>query len=408
MSIFYSPDSPKHFDAHTGRMTRLTKTPRSFAREKDMTIPKQKTWSGTTRQAITECAELRSVRETYERFVEQFLQFSQQNGTEITGSYLCHNFLEFKAAFEPFILQANHHFNSSRRTQTVRKSTAMLRYSSRLLSSWEILISGLNKLSQSKVLPHLHQLQVYFTQLSDQISHISQLFVKRTYYKDVVYESSNYLKHKATSVYRQVYDIFLNESEHSFNKRQLGQLQNQVILMSRDIHENFLGMLPSTATGTPEMKRLQTQMKAVCGGIVALIEAAYYFRDRLAKLMHEAGELHMAICSVHDTLGLLYTLDVEPLSVRDEEERTSRPQSPEQRAQSFVREVEEMLELDLDDVSDPVEQIDRVENALKQRLTSQSALSSYRVSRVMYTPPATKKRSVMRKAKTGRTTPSHG
>ena len=411
MSIFYSPDSSKQFDPQTGPMKRLVKTPHSFSRERDTTIPTRRTWSAKTTRAIQECSELRSVRESYEIFIEEFLHFSQQNGTEITGSYLCRNFLEFKAAFEPFVLQANHHFNASRRTQTMRKSAAMLRYSSRLLSSWEILVSGLNKLAQAKVLPHLHQLQVYFTQLSEDISHISQLFVKRTYYKDVVYESSNYLKHKATSVYRQVYDIFVKESEHGFDKRQLGQLQNQVILMSRDIHENFLGMLPSTATGTPEMTRMKTQMKAVCGGIVSLIEAAYFFRDRLARLMEEVAALHSKICSVHEALGLVYSLEVEPLSMGDDQEekiRERRQQSPEQRAKSFVKEVSQMLNVDLEGVYDPVEKIDRVEKALRQRLTSQSALSSRRVSRVMYAPPATSKTSVVRKSKTTlstRTTP---
>lgn len=381
MSIFFSPDEPKYIDSHSGRMTRLVKTPRTFSRQKDNTLIEKGQYATKTRQVVPEISELKAIREAYEVFIEMFALFNKQNGPAITGSYMSNNFLHFKAAFEPFILHAKHYFNSSAHSQNVRRFSPLLQFSAKLLREWAILVSTMNKLAQSEILPHLHELQLDFEGLSNDVSSISSAFVNRTYYRDNLYASSNYLKHKISSSYQEVYDVIAGEGQHGFNRRQLSQLQSQMVLLSRDINENFLGMLPSSATMTPEMTRQKTHMKAAVGNIVALIEAAFYFRGRIAKVLEQMSILHMSICSMLDRLGIRYEIEVQPLC--SESGYESEPEvaigkseeSAEKRAENFVNDISHMLEIDLDGVHDPIERMDTVQRALKERLAGTTRLS---------------------------------
>lgn len=384
MSIFFSPDEPKYIDSHSGRMTRLVKTPRTFSRQKDNTLIEKGQYATKTRQVVPEISELKAIREAYEVFVEMFALFNKQNGPAITGSYMSNNFLHFKAAFEPFILHAKHYFNSSARSQNVRRFSPLLQFSAKLLREWAILVSTMNKLAQSEILPHLHELQLDFEGLSSDVSSISSAFVNRTYYRDNLYASSNYLKQKIANSYQEVYDVIVGEGQRGFSGRQLSQLQSQMVLLSRDINENFLGMLPSSATMTPEMTRQKTHMKAAVGNIVALIEAAFYFRGRIAKLLEQMSILHMSICSMLDRLGIRYEIEVQPLCAEighesEPEMSEKSEESAEKRAETFVNDISHMLEIDLDGVHDPIERMDTVQKALKERLAGTSRLSKVEV-----------------------------
>lgn len=408
MSIFFSPDEPKYVDSHTGRLTRFNRGYSSFSREKDNTLVQKTERSKRTMQVVPECTELRSIRESFDSFIEMFAVFNKQNGPAITGNYMSNNFLHFKAAFEPFILHSSHYFNSSAQSQKVRRYSPLLQFSAKLLREWAILVSTMNKLSRSKILPHLHQIQVDFEALSKDISTVSAANTRRTYYRDTFFASSNYLKAKITSTYQAIYDILSVEYEKGYSKHQLQILQEQVVLLNRDIIENYLGLLPSSLTTTPEMTRTSTHMKAACGDIVALLDASFYFRKRMFKIQEQMCELHGDICKILDRLQIRYEIEVAPLGyqepIEEEDEDENEESSPVHKVESFVNDMSELLGIDLEG-QDPIDDLGTIQTLLKQKLspTSQYVKSQpIRKSTKVETPRKTSKVS-----ESQRITPKH-
>lgn len=336
MSIFYSPDEPKIIDSHTGRMTRLRPRSHSFSREKDNTLLIKKRSYLKNTQVVHECTELRTLRESYDGFISMFSEFNKQNGPSIIGNYMSSNFLHFKAAFEPFLMHASHYFNSSEHCHAVRRYSPLLQFSAKVLREWSILVSTMNKIASSVVLPHLHVLQNDFEMLNDDVSTISSLVTNRSYYRDELYSASNYLKHQITSCYQATYDVFAHESDKGIKKSQLTALKQQIVLLSRDINENFLGLLPNILTSTPEMTRAKTHMKAACGDIIALLDAGYFFRRRMDKIQTQMSILHINLCNMLDKVQIKYEIDVEPIGGRNHNNDESEVQSQLQ-ATSFSR-----------------------------------------------------------------------
>lgn len=327
MSIFFSPDEPKIIDSHTGRMTRLRPRSQSFSREKDNTILIKKRSYLRNTQVVHECTELRTLREAYDSFIFMFSEFNKQNGPNITGNYMSNNFLHFKAAFEPFLMHASHYFNSSEHCHAVRRYSPLLQFSAKVLREWSNLVSTMNKIASSVVLPHLHVLQNDYEMLNQDVSTLSSLVTNRSYYKDELYSASNYLKHQITSCYQATYDVFAHESDRGIKKSQIAALKQQIVLLSRDVNENFLGLLPNSVTSTPEMTRAKTHMKAACGDIVALIEAGYFFRRRMDKIQTQMSILHMSLCNMLDKVQIKYEIDVEPIGGKNQNNDESEPQS---------------------------------------------------------------------------------
>lgn len=334
MSIFFSPDEPKLIDNHTGRMIRLRPRSQSFSREKDNTILIKKRSFLRNAQVVPECTELRSLREAYDSFIFMFSEFNKQNGPNITGNYMSNNFLHFKAAFEPFLLHASHYFNSSEHCHAVRRYSPLLQFSAKVLREWSNLVSTMNKIASSIVLPHLHVLQNDYEMLNQDVSTLSSLVTSRSYYKDELYSASNYLKHQITSCYQATYDVFAHESDRGIKKSQINALKQQIVLLSRDINVNFLGLLPNSVTSTPEMTRVKTHMKAACGDIVSLIEAGYFFRRRMDKIQNQMSILHVSLCNMLDKVQIKYEIDVEPIGGKNGNDET---RSQSQMTQTFSR-----------------------------------------------------------------------
>jgi hypothetical protein len=324
-----------------------------------------------TRQVtvIRECPELRTIRDAYAIFTDQFAYFSKQNGTGITGTYLASDFLHFKAAFEPFLFHAEHYFNASVHSQTVRRYSPLLQFSAKLLREWAILISTMNQLSEVAVLPHLYQLQAEFEGLSSNVSTICGANLHRLYHRDTLFVASNATKRQITSVYQQVYNVLSREATSGFSDHQLAALKRDMLMLSRDLHDNFLKLLPSAITTTPEMTRTKAKMKVACGNIIAMLDAAFFYRRRVRSLLNRIATLHNAICGILDRLGIRYEIEVAPINTPDADDgdEAAAP-TAEERVESFVNDVSEMLHISTTHVSSPVEKLNIVEKALRKVL----------------------------------------
>ena len=379
MSIFVSPEEPKYIDIRSGR---IIKTPRSFSREAAARTPTRTATRSS--QVVPECTELRSIRERYQRFVKMFNLFTQQNGPGIIGTEASRCFIHFKQAFEAFVIQAKHYFNSSARAQTVRRYSPIVEFSARLLQTWAEFVITINELAEAKTRPHVHQIEFDFEQVAVDLAQISQVFVTRTYYRDVFVEATQKITRTVDRCRKRV----CNGVSRELGKEDVPVLQNCVIHMSREIEDKFVASLPRTATGTPEMTRIRMHMKAVAGDIVSLIEALYYFKGRIAKLLVQMSVLHMSICGVLDRVGLEYDIQVEPLSIADDEvvdgtdRRETDGASMGTLARGLVREFGEALEVDLSGVDDPVDEIDMVQQAVMIRLSSPSGVKTEGLTRV--------------------------
>lgn len=362
-------------------MTRLVKTPRTFSREKNIVVPDRETLDGPTAQVVAECTELRSIRERYHKLVRMFNLFTQQNGPAIIGTDVSTYFIRFKDAFEAFILQAKHYFNSSARAQTIRRFSPIVDFSAKLLQAWTEFVTTVNDLAHAKRQPHQDQITFDFELLKQDVSQLLSTFVKRRYHRDILYEASQRMEETVNLCSEKVLTVI---SSPQFGEDDIPILQKEVVLVSRDIEDKFIAILPKAATGTPEMTRLRMHVRSVCGEIVSLIGAMYHFRERITNLLLQMSVLHVSICGVLDRVGLQYDIQISPLLLHDEvvieesEHSDAKDESPGDRALAFVRGVGEILNVDLDGVKDTADEIDIVEQALLTRLSSQENLRKKR------------------------------
>jgi hypothetical protein len=310
------------------------------------------------------------MRDYYRHFLEAFARFRHQNGPEITGRILCDHIVVFRTNFESFLFHCSRYFAAVAHSQTIRRNSPIIEASSCLLHEWAVLVAGINELGQSTLLPHLPYLEAAFTDLIRQLESVFSQFVWRQYHRDSLKSGSNYLKSEITDLWNEVFALLSNERVHTFRHRELKQLSQKIVFLSRDIHANFMGMLPSARTATPEMERIKTAMKAACADIVFLLEAAYQFRRGIQEVLDRTTELHAAICSIFDDLGIEYQIRIAPLNLYAGEEPTfSRGgESPDQRVRGFVDSVGKMLDMDSDEREDPVARLGAVKVALKDAL----------------------------------------
>ena len=395
MSIFFSPDHPKSIDKHTGRLIRA-KTSRSlrpFSQEKDNTILFKNRQYLRNSHVVRECSPLKRIKRSFDQFVAMFAEFNRQNGPEITGNYMSHNFLQFKTAFEPFVLYATHYFNSAEHTHAVRRYSPLLQFSAKVLREWAILVSTMNQFALSEVLPHLYVLQKDFEMLNDDVSLISRSVINRAYYRDTLFSASNYLKHQITTIYQSVYNVFAHEKDKGINKAQLNSLKQQVVLLSRDINENFLSLFPSNMTATPEMTRAKTHMKAACGDIVIIMDAGYFFRRRMSKIQDQMIEFHNELCALLERVGVNYEIDVRPIGGTKQTfnllNQTYTDDSDSIKSNEDVNEMVDdigaMLNIDVTAETTTKEKLGTIKKNLKNNSRTYSQTSS--LSRVRIPPP---------------------
>jgi hypothetical protein len=94
-----------------------------------------------------------SLREAHWAFSEEFILFTKQNGPNVTGVRLSSTFVRFKAAVDPFLLHASHHYKASSHSRAVRRFSPMVQFGGRLLPEMSKLIATMNGLNAAPVLP---------------------------------------------------------------------------------------------------------------------------------------------------------------------------------------------------------------------------------------------------------------
>ena len=316
MSIFFSPDEPKEIDKHSGKVTR-TKTRSTFSHAKDNTL------TSKTRKIkiVPELHELKKIRASFDNFVSLFTAFNTLNGQQITGIKLAVSFQLFKNAFDSFLLHCSQYFNSSQQTRRVGRYSPLIEFSTQLLKEWSTIIITINKLEASIPIPHLKLIQENFDTLTSNISQIANPIVNRTYYKDCVYSSSNQLKVEITRVYKLIFTALARsdaeDDEISLidKEKERNMLRDEMVILNRNINENFIGLIPSNISNTPECLRVRSNLKAACGDIISLVEAGFVFRKDVVNLLNSMKSLDNATRAMLDTLGIKYRLDVMPNGV---------------------------------------------------------------------------------------------
>jgi hypothetical protein len=372
MSIFFSPDTPKRIDPTTGRMTRLVRNSPSFLNEQHTDLRRRHETAMKTSHVTTECTDLRSIRGAYSTFVDLFSVFNTENGPEITGVQISEHLVHLKQAFEPFLVHASHYFNSSAMSHRVRRYSPLLGLSAKVLAEWALIVSRMNELSASPSLPHLELMQKHFDMVVTEIPAVSSGKIVRKYYRDDFFVRTSDVQRQMWATFERISEVMSIAETEGFHKSQLKDLKGQLLNFSRRIEEDFFELLPSAVTTTPEMSRLRQNVKSACGNVMSLLDAAYYYRRRMRKLIKQMSVMQTALCAVLDRMGISYEIDVSPSLETDdkgeeEEELSGRDgETTEERVESFVHGVSDLLHLDLSKVRNPCDQLGVVERELRR------------------------------------------
>lgn len=309
MSIFFSPDEPKLIDIHSGRMIRLGKQSKSFAKSKDYAVPGSRTFR---LKVVPETTELREVRYNFNVFNHKFAEFSKVNGPSVTGPQMADVYMKFKKVFDTLLNYASSHFNSGNSNRRLGRYSPIIIYSCKLLKEWSSLIAQMNGFSTCRNLPHIKRIQSDFDSLNNSIQAVASGIISRTYYRDSVYAASNNLVTELTRIYDLIYTGLLDECNDGVNDHLFSIMKAEMVTLSRKINENFIGMLPSSVSATPDYARLRSDMKAFCGDILYLIEASYTFRYKTNEILACMDKLDTSIRNLLDKLGVKYRIEVKP------------------------------------------------------------------------------------------------
>jgi hypothetical protein len=367
MNLHHPPSSPRDLPAK--------KLPRKAANSlllKQRAEPSRRDLS--LRPLVRECTELRGIRGSFATFVDLFSLFNTQNGPSIVGAYLSRTFIKFKFTFESFMSGASQFFNTFQNSRAIRRFSPTLESASEMLETWATLVSRMNELHSAPTLPHVHQLQLDFEQIAREVSLISSTRIKRTYYKDTTYSNSNFVKHMIARTYQQIYNVLAYEQTDGFPPDQMAYLKSELHNFLSILDHNFIGLLPSSLSSTPEVARRIVALKSAGAEIVGLLEGSYSYRAQVRNILLQMSVLHLAICSVLDRLEVRYDIGVSPsLDAPEVVTVASQPDiEPPQPAlkgmRIFVDGVGDSLQLDVTTGSNPAQKLNLVEKRMKNMI----------------------------------------
>jgi hypothetical protein len=376
MSIFFSPYEPKYIDPHSGRITRFRKTTTTtFSREKDNTLLIKEAQFARTAQIVPQCPELRAIRDCYSKFIQVFTTFNHRDGPALASKSLSAHVQLLKTSFESYLICSSRYFNSADCWRKIRRFSPLVQHSQSLVREWAIIVTIVNSFCCSETLPHFQEIQRNLQALLDDILDLSATFSYRSYWRDTFQAASTFLVKQISAFSGRIFDVFENESWEDIQK-----LTNEIVLFSRDIHENFLGLIPSARRETPQMIRQITRTKAAVGNIVLLLEATLTFRDELAVLTDRMQVLHAAICMLLERLGIQYEMNVAPFNYNDDVTVDFTPgETTSERLETFTKDIGGLIDVDVDALDDPVRRLDAVESALKDVLGAPEQMAKIEV-----------------------------
>ena len=333
MSIFYSPDEPKEIDKHSGRMTRFsTHSSLSFSREKSNTLSTKP----RKLKVIPEVEELKKVRGAYIKFVELFDKLATTNGPEIGGKQLAASYLLYKQEFDSFLIHSAQYYNSFTTTRRVGRYSPLIEFATKLLKEWTTIVIIINKLAATNLIPHLKLIQDNFDKITSNIQQIALSIVSRTYYKDYIYSSSSQLKSEISRVYQLIFQCLSQPDIDIEDESEIEPIRVEMVNLSRNINENFIGLIPSNISNTPELIRIRALLKAACGDIISLVDAGFVFKDQITHLLNRMKTLDNATRSMLDSLGIKYRLEVAPNGEEEESEYDIRGEEDEGEIQVHI------------------------------------------------------------------------
>jgi hypothetical protein len=201
---------------------------------------------------------------------------------------------------------------------------------------------------------------------------------KRKYYREAVFTAADEIQHKLSKLHQRITAILTHIDVTGFKQTQLRSLNRRVLTLSRRLQDEFLLLLPSAATTTPEASRVKTEMKAASGHIMAMLGASFSFRAKVRRLLLCMSSLHLSICSTLDRMSILYRISVSPAvrkdwpaeDLEDTEEEDMPTPTPEERVESFANGVGKLLRVEMSPTATPVDKLGLVERELKKVLQS--------------------------------------
>ncbi|EAX91655.1 hypothetical protein TVAG_323710 [Trichomonas vaginalis G3] len=298
----------------------------SLSRQKDITLHER---TGRIK-IVTEIKELKRVRKAYNKFNELFSKFNSSTGAEIVGKQMTLTYSQFKSAFDSFLSHCSQYFNSSPNTRRIGRYSPIIDFSQKLLKEWSLLVIAMNRLSSSFQIPHQQKLQEDFDMLTGSITTIAKSIVNRTYYKDNLYSSSNVLKSEITRIYQLIFKT-LNGDVSEFNDAKLDSLREEMVILNRNINDNFVSQIPSNVANTPDFLRMRSALKTSCGHVISLLEAAHFFVHNIHSILNRMKKLDVTLRDLLDELDIKYRLDVTPNGEEEpsEEDVDESPIKPE-------------------------------------------------------------------------------
>ena len=309
MSIFFSPDEPKYFDEHSGKMFRLnSKKNSNFSHEKNNTLfSTQK-----SKSIISECSDLKNIRLTYDNFLVLFNSFKKKNSFVIQNPALVTSFSNLKKSFDPFILYCSRYFNSSINTRKIGRFSPIIEYSIKLLKDWSNIIIFINKISEKSYFSHLEKIEHNFELLLDNISSLSKSSLKKTYFSNAFQALEVNLMNKIQKLKNSIQSFF-SEMNKNYNLEYLFEgIKEDISYLTRQINDNILGIIPSHLTSTPEIVRLKTNIKTSCCDILTIFESSYRFPIEISKLLKKMNNFDLEIRNLLNKLQINFRIDVTP------------------------------------------------------------------------------------------------
>jgi hypothetical protein len=124
------------------------------------------------------------------------------------------------------------------------------------------------------------------------------------------------------------------------------------------------------------MVRAITRMKAACGCIVSLLDAAFHFRDAIRELLARINLFQHTLCDLLDRLGIQYELGISPIDpAAFEAEEAAHPSSPRS-IDAATDDIGEVVGVDVRGLSTTAEKLEAVARAVRTAIASHEQLAT--------------------------------
>ena len=301
MSFSLSPERVKRPQTETRTIRARSRTTNEFIRDKNVNL----TGRVGSLKIINAQHELKTIRSEYNKFLNVFQTFHTRNDPSITGPNLSTHFLSFKNNCDTLLKYCSMFYNQSQSTRRIGRFSPLIEFSQNVLSQWSKLIIAMNEFDDLKDLPHLSKIRSDFNCVTKNVMAISKSIVTRTYYKDGVNAAANQIKNEIAQTSHIIYTIFSKGDSTNLPKEKLERMKGEMHILSKRINEDYISLLPSNISTTPENTRIRNYLKTSCGDISSLIEAGFYFRNDVKYILKHMKSFDSALRDLLNDIGVI-------------------------------------------------------------------------------------------------------